>query len=316
MKKKLIFIIVLAVFGVSLIVSSSIILSDYIGNNISDELKIKLDKEKNQTIISLDGSSKVKTKIEEFSESEKLRYDEIINLKFVQDSDIITFTKALNSEKTITVNGNTKKLTYYYTENIYNNNFYKNPDNVNLTISRDVYIDNNNEAYKFGTQDEILLGYNSLHSKTRNASASKFTPEQVKVVVKDFIKNFRKLNDDCNLEVGQLENGRYRVYCQGKIGNLTVFDLDSEIDEFGNIRWLVVSGYQGELLTNEQIELTDKRLDDYIKSNYEKIKSYEFQRVAGLANGVPVIYYSVVFTDDDEPNASQFVDIIVIKVAT
>lgn len=297
-----------------LIVTSTLTVGDLVGNNITEEIRIRLEKEKIQTIIptSTKDRDEESIKYAGFNENEKLRYNEIINEENPEFTDI-SFTEDLSAERNITINGNVINLTYYFTNTTSNKNgFYKNPDNLDLTRSFDIYIDSNQNLYQFDKE------FNKFVSYKRNdifitENTIKINSEQAKNIFTDFLKDLTADNTNLDPIITSNEDGSYIIELINKNREYIIGHIFARITPTGDITVFTLNQYESEFITDEQLKATDAKLDNYIKNNYKNIFSYTMYKTIGAVNSVPVVFYSVTMTEAGKYEV-KFVESIVLKI--
>jgi len=319
MKRKLSQFIGLITLLLLLIMASTLIVGDLIGNNITEEIRIRLEKEKIQTIIPTSTKERDEENIKYagFNENEKSRYNEIINEENPEFTDI-SFTEDLSAERNITINGKVINLTYYFTNTTSNKNgFYKNPDNLNLTRSFDIYIDSNKNLYQFDKEFNKFVSYrkNDIFSNDiiSTENTIKINSEQAKSIFYDFAKDLTADNTNLDPIVTSNEDGSYIIECINNDREYKTGHIFARITPTGDITVFTLNQYESEFITDEQLNATDAKLDNYIKNNYKNILSYTIYKTVGTVNSVPVVFYSVTMTEDNKYK-SKFVESIVLRI--
>lgn len=313
MKRKLSPCIGLVVLLLLLIMTSTLIAGGLIGNSITKEIRIRLEKEKNQTIIptSTKDRDEENTKYASFNENEKLRYNEIINEGKWPEFTDISFTKDFSTKRNITINGNVVNLNYYFT-NTSKDDFYKNPDKINLTSSTDVYIDSNKNLYQFDKELNEFISY-SKYDILSTENTTKINSEQAKNIFTNFLKGL--ISDNTNLDpiVTTSEDGAYSFECINKDREYITRHILARITSAGEIIFFNINQYEGKFITDEQLKATDTKLDNYIKNSYKDILNYTMYKTIKTVNGVPAVFYSITITEDNKYK-SMFVEAIVLKI--
>lgn len=315
MKRKLSHYIGLVVLIILIAMASTLIVGDLIGNNINEELRIRLEKEKNQTIIptSTKDRDAENIKYAGFNENEKARYNEIINEGKWPEFKNISFTKDFSAKRNITINGNVINLTYYFTNTTSNKDgFQKNPDDLNLTRSFDIYTDSNKNLYQFDKEFDNFVSYGK-YDIFSTENTTKINSEQAKNIFNEFLKDL--IEDNMNLDpiITSNEDGSYIIECINKDKEYTTDHIFATITSMGDITVFTLNQYKGKSITDEQLKATDTRLDDYIKNNYKDILSYTIYKTIRIVNSVPVVFYSITMTEDNKYK-SMFIESIVLKI--
>jgi len=315
MKRKLSQYIGIITIIILLIMTSTLIVGDAIGNNITEEIRIGLEKEKNQTIIptSTKDRDEENSKYAAFNENEKSRYNEIINEGKWPEFTDISFIKDLSAKRNITINGKVINLTYYFTNTTSNkDDFYKNPDKINLTRSFDIYVDSNKNLYKFDKEFNEFVSYRKYDTFSME-NTTKINSEQAKNIFTDFLKSLTSDNTNFDPIVTANEDGSYIITYSNKDRECIVGQILANITSMGDITFFSINQYEGKFITDEQLKATDVKLDNYIKNNYKNILSYTMYKTISTVNGIPVVFYSVTMTESGKYK-SIFVESIVLKI--
>jgi len=322
MNKKLSFGIAIVVISVLLVITVSFASNEIIKNNIDEAMRIMQEKRENATIlpeISIDTSYQ-DALYNDFNENERVRYDEVKAdpaCSTISDN-IITFTQELAAVRTVTLNDADVTLNYYFTSiNLNNDEFYKNPENVDISRSREIYMDSDHNLYKFDTENGNFEVYesNSIHNKTVGTPDEKQIPnEQVINILTAFIKNLTAKENYQDLEVSYEESHSFRITSGISNEYSMKSRLTSRISPSGEIKFISLNVLDNDLISAKQVEATDAKLEAYIDKKYKNFDSYTFSRVIDIVNGTPVIYYSVVFTETHGKYSANYVETIVLKI--
>jgi len=321
MNKKLSFGIAIVVISVLLVITASFASDGIIENYIDEAMRILQEKRENATSlpeISIDTSYQ-DALYDDFNENERLRYDEVkADPACSTISDNITFTQELASVRTVTINDADVTLNYYFTSiNLKNNGSYKNPENVDISSSREIYTDSDHNLYGFDTENGNFESYrsNSIYNKTVGTPDEKQIPnEQAKSIFVAFIKNLTAKENYQDLKVSYKESGSFQITSQISNEYSMRSRVTSTISPSGEIKFVSLNVSDNDLISAKQVEATDAKLEAYIDNEYKNIDSYTFRRVIDIVNGIPVIYYHVTFTEIHGNNSANFVDVIVLKI--
>lgn len=321
MNKKLSFGIAIVVISVLLVITASFASDGIIENYIDEAMRILQEKRENATSlpeISIDTSYQ-DALYNDFNENERVRYDEVkADPACSSDSDNITFTQELASVRTVTLNDTDVTLNYYFTSiNLNNDEFYKNPENVDISSSREIYTDSDHNLYGFDTENGNFESYisNSIYNKTVGTPDEKQIPnEQAISILVAFIKNLTAKENYQDLKVSRYADGSCQIVGEPTNEYSMKSRVTSIISTSGEIKSISLIVLDNDLISAEQVEATDAKLEAYIDKEYKNFDSYTFSRVIDIVNGTPVIYYHVTFTEIHGNNSANFVDVIVLKI--
>lgn len=304
-------VVLLAVFTLAFAVTSTI--SE---NEITEEEKIKIEKQKTQTLLptpDLTNQAENST-CANFTENEKAIYNEIMNDPKMDNYKNITFTKDIAKSISVKLNDRTINLAYYFT-NVSQATYegWKNPEKLDLIQKSYLYRDDNKDLYSFGIYSNKLTAFYK-YDFTISDDDKKITQDESINILKNFAKDVVTDFDKFNLKMISPEDHYYYINMQNKKNDWTYDEIKADISYSGEIILLQVNSYGSDENSNDKMKATDAKLDQYIKANYKKLFGYEIigKRVM-VINDIPIIQYSVCFTDDNKYK-SQFAEIILLKL--
>ncbi|MFA6736909.1 MAG: hypothetical protein WCR87_08315, partial [Saccharofermentanales bacterium] len=232
-------------------------------------------------------------------------------------ADIVAFTQELSAEKNVILNGTVRTLYYYFTNiDLAENDLWVNPDNLDISSSRDIYTDSDHNIYGFDSENGTFKTYisNLLFASDELDDEGQSTNEQAKNTVIDFIKDLTTEENYQDLEVTLSGIGIFSVDCETSDEYSRKSSIVSSVSFSGVIRYIHINIFQNDSVSIEQIKATDEKLGAYIDENYKNIVSYTFSRTIDIVKGTPAIYYSVTFTETDGKYKANFVELIVLKI--
>ena len=277
-------------------------------------------KEDNSIVLPADSidDSYQDTLYDQFNINEKLRYAKVRRDPVCSHfADIVAFTQELSAEKNVILNGTVRTLYYYFTDiDLAENGLWVNPDNLDISSSRDIYTDSDHNIYGFDSEYGTFKTYlsNSLFVSDELDDEGQLTNEQAKNIVIDFIKDLTTEENYQDLEVTLSGSGIFRVDCETSDEYSRKSSIVSSVSLSGVIRYIHINIFQNGSVSIEQIKATDEKLGAYIDENYKNIESYTFSRTINIVKGTPAIYYSVTFTETDGKYKANFVELIVLKL--
>ncbi len=158
------------------------------------------------------------TLYKQFSKNEKLRYANVRSDPACSHfADIVAFTQELSAEKNVILNGTVRTLYYYFTNiDLAENDLWVNPDNLDISSSRDIYTDSDHNIYGFDSEHGTFKTYisNSLFASDELDDEGQLTNEQAKNLVIDFIKDLTPEENYQDLEVTLSGSGIFSVDCE------------------------------------------------------------------------------------------------------
>ena len=314
-------------FGIAIVVISLLLVitvsfaSDGITkNNIDEVMRIIQGKREDATSlpkISIDTSYQ-DTLYNEFNENEKLRYDEVkADPACSTFSDNITFTQELAAARKVTLNDTDVTLNYYFTSiNLRNNGSLKNPVNVDTSSSREIYTDSDHNLYGFDAENGKFESYrsNSIYNFDGSNDEKQIPNEQAINILVAFIENLTAKEYYQDLKVYIEEDGSYQIVGETFNEYSIKSRVTSMISTSGEIRSISLKVLDNDLISAEQVETTDAKLEAFIAKEYKNIDSYTFSRVIDMVNRTPVIYYTVTFTETHGDYNANYVEQIVFKI--
>ena len=110
------------------------------------------------------------------------------------------------------------------------------------------------------------------------------------------------------------EDGSYQIVGETVNEYSIKSRVTSMISTSGEIRSISLKVLDNDLISTEQVETTDAKLEAFIAKEYKNIDSYTFSRVIDMVNRTPVIYYTVTFTETHGDNNANYVEQIVFKI--
>ena len=277
-------------------------------------------KEDNNTVLPTNSiyDSYQDTLYDQFNINEKLRYAKVKSDPACSHfADIVAFTQELSAEKNVILNGTVRTLYYYFTNiDLAENDLWVNPDNLDISSSRDIYTDNDHNIYGFDSENGTFKTYisNSLFASDELDDEGQSTNEQARNTVIDFIKDLTAEEYYQDLEVTLSGSGIFSVDCETSEEYSRKSSIVSSVSFSGVIRYIHINIFQNGSVSIEQIKATDEKLGAYIDENYKNIVSYTFSRTIDIVKGTPAIYYSVTFTETDGKYKANFVELIVLKI--
>ncbi|MHB1454797.1 MAG: hypothetical protein ACYCYM_12710 [Saccharofermentanales bacterium] len=320
MNRKLSFGISIVVISVLLVITTSFASDRIIENYIDEAMRILQEKRENATSlpeISIDTSYQ-DALYNDFNENERARYDEVkADPACSTVSDNITFTQELATVRTVTLNDTDVTLNYYFTSIYLKNGYYKNPENVDISSSREIYTDSDHNLYGFDAENGNFESYrsNSIYNTVGSNDEKQIPNEQAISILVAFIKNLTAKEYYQNLKaVSYKENGSFQITSEISNEYSIKSKVTSTISPSGEIKFIILSVLDNDFISAEQVEATDAKLEAYIDKEYKNINSYTFSRVIDIVNGTPVIYYTVTFTETHGDYNANYVEQIVFKI--
>ena len=198
-----------------------------------------------------------------------------------------------------------------------NDGFQKNPENVEISSSREIYTDNDHNLYGFDTENGNFESYrsNSIYNTVGSNDEKQIPNEQAISILVAFIKNLTAKEYYQDLKaVSYKENGSFQITSVFSDEYSTKSSLHSNVSPSGEIKFISLKVFDNDFISAEQVEATDAKLEAYIDKEYKNIDSYTFSRNIDMVNETPIICYFVTFTETHGDNYANYVEQIVLKI--